>query len=334
MTPDEDTEIVDPPGWEDADTDVVPRPGTVGPPFAPAQRPAPSLAPWKNRAIVGWVVAGALLVVVAALLPRSFALSDALDQNFELRAALKSLDRKMAEVDRILLRLRVYDAQLRTADPPETASPDEDADAPDPDGAWFEPASTEEMRRALADAVPYDADGGWRSPSMWVDSVQARADTFLAMFEDVEPEVHLLLEQVEDVLAVERAYPSRWPAAGRLNSGFGWRRNPLGLGFRHHGGIDIAGARGDAVRASAQGVVLRAGWSGGYGHSIEIDHGYGISTKYGHLQRVFVEEGQRVQAGDRIGAIGNSGRSTGPHLHFELRLDGHPVDPLEYLSTP
>ncbi len=118
-----------------------------------------------------------------------------------------------------------------------------------------------------------------------------------------------------------------WPARGLLTSGFGLRRHPVFGVIRMHNGVDIAAPWGTPVRAAASGTVLFAGWFGGYGKLVILDHG-GFTTLYGHLSSIGVAVGQRVQAGQVIGRVGSTGYSTGPHLHFEIRKDGRPVDPL------
>lgn len=122
-----------------------------------------------------------------------------------------------------------------------------------------------------------------------------------------------------------------WPISGTITSPFGWRHNPFGGGNEFHQGLDIAAAYGTTVTAAAAGTVIQAGWYGGYGNYILIDHGGGMSTGYGHLSRIFVSNGQEVQRGQAIGAEGSTGASTGPHLHFEVRISGKPVDPIGYL---
>lgn len=122
-----------------------------------------------------------------------------------------------------------------------------------------------------------------------------------------------------------------WPADGEKTSGFGPRVHPIFGTVRQHNGIDLDGDTGDRVRAARSGEVILAGDRGGYGNAIVIYHGLGYSTLYGHLSRIEVSVGENVQSGDRIGAIGSTGLSTGPHLHFELRIDGNAVDPTPFL---
>lgn len=118
-----------------------------------------------------------------------------------------------------------------------------------------------------------------------------------------------------------------WPVTGPITSPFGWRSNPFGGSPEFHQGLDIAAPSGTTVTAAASGTVIMAQWYGGYGNYILLDHGGGYSTGYGHLSAIYVSNGQAVKRGQAIGAVGSTGASTGPHLHFEVRIDGKPVDP-------
>jgi murein DD-endopeptidase MepM/ murein hydrolase activator NlpD len=123
----------------------------------------------------------------------------------------------------------------------------------------------------------------------------------------------------------------RFPADGPISSPFGWRMHPIYHELRMHTGIDIGAKYGTPARAAAAGTVVVADYVSGYGTTIVIDHGGGLATLYGHLSRLGVRVGSVVTAGQTIGAVGNSGNSTGPHLHFEVRVHGTPVDPMGYL---
>jgi murein DD-endopeptidase MepM/ murein hydrolase activator NlpD len=128
--------------------------------------------------------------------------------------------------------------------------------------------------------------------------------------------------------------PSIWPLMGPLRTGYGMRNDPFGgPSVEFHKGQDISAPTGTPIRATADGVVVIAGWVKGYGNGIYIDHGNGISTRYGHLSRIDVVVGQIIKRGDHLGLVGSTGRSTGPHLHYEVRINGQAVNPLSYLPS-
>jgi len=125
--------------------------------------------------------------------------------------------------------------------------------------------------------------------------------------------------------------PSIWPVRGQVTAGFGERLDPLSGEGAFHAGMDIAAPPGTAVESAADGIVLAAGYDAGYGNAILVDHGSGIATKYGHLSRIDVVIGQEVKRGQVIGAVGATGKTTGPHLHYEVHIRDTPVNPAKYL---
>ena len=126
--------------------------------------------------------------------------------------------------------------------------------------------------------------------------------------------------------------PSIWPHIGKINNEFGFRRNPFGgRSYEFHPGMDIDGERGENVIAPAGGTVIKASWTGGYGNMVEIDHGRGLTTRYGHLSKIDVSVGETVTRGQLFAYIGSTGRSTGPHLHYELRLNEKSINPRHVL---
>ncbi|CAN5671199.1 hypothetical protein BH20ACI4_BH20ACI4_28600 [soil metagenome] len=126
--------------------------------------------------------------------------------------------------------------------------------------------------------------------------------------------------------------PLMWSHLGKINNEFGFRRNPFGgRAYEFHAGMDIDGERGDTVVAPANGVIVKAGWQGGYGNMIEVDHGNGLTTRYGHLSKIEIQVGDTVNRGQIIGYVGSTGRSTGPHLHYELRLNDKAINPRRFL---
>ena len=129
--------------------------------------------------------------------------------------------------------------------------------------------------------------------------------------------------------------PVRKPVIGDvdMSSPFGMRMDPFMKGPAIHAGIDLRGDSGDPVRVTANGTVTTAGWNGGYGNMVEVNHGNGLSTRYGHMSKIEVKVGQHVVIGQTLGRIGSTGRSTGPHLHYETRIDGEAVDPQKFLRA-
>jgi len=128
--------------------------------------------------------------------------------------------------------------------------------------------------------------------------------------------------------------PGIWPVVGTLRSGVGMRSNPFGgSSTEYHKGQDISAPSGTPVLATADGNVVIAGWLRGYGQVVYIDHGNGITTRYGHLSRIDVTVGQTMKQGQQLGLVGSTGRSTGPHLHYEVRINGEPASPIRYLPA-
>jgi murein DD-endopeptidase MepM/ murein hydrolase activator NlpD len=147
--------------------------------------------------------------------------------------------------------------------------------------------------------------------------------------------VEQILQDQYELLADQKAFlaalPTRKPAVGYFTSGFGVRTSPFGGRVKMHEGVDIANQPGTPIHAPADGVVVFADSKSGYGQTVVLDHGYGLETWYGHTRKILVAKGQKVRRGDTIALLGSSGRSTGPHVHYEVRVHGTPVDPLSYI---
>jgi murein DD-endopeptidase MepM/ murein hydrolase activator NlpD len=152
--------------------------------------------------------------------------------------------------------------------------------------------------------------------------------TFKAMFDSWKK-----LDQLQDgVIAIPSDKPIK--AAVTFTSGFGVRSDPFHAGAAMHPGIDLSGSYGTPIYATADGTVLRSGWnSGGYGNLVEIDHGRGITTRYGHMSAILVSAGDHITRGQQIGRMGSTGRSTGNHLHYEVRIDGRAVNPIPFMKS-
>ena len=162
------------------------------------------------------------------------------------------------------------------------------------------------------------------SADLILQEIHLRTQSLEELVEDMEKE----LDRIERV-------PSIWPlahGAGRITSRFGFRRDPIHHRIQHHNGTDIAAKYGTPVRATAKGVVKSSSYDGFLGHLVKIDHGNGMETWYAHLRRRDVDEGETVQKEDIIGQLGSTGRSTGPHLHYEVHVNGKAVDAEKYLT--
>jgi murein DD-endopeptidase MepM/ murein hydrolase activator NlpD len=155
---------------------------------------------------------------------------------------------------------------------------------------------------------------------------------------DLKDQANAVYTETQDVTRILRPHleqlartPSIWPVKGFISSGFGARKDPIDGEPAIHEGIDISAPLGSPVMAPAEGLVIWTGWKQGYGNCIEISHGGGLVTRYGHLSKILVKTGQSVKRWQRIGLVGSSGRSTGAHLHYEVRRNDRPVNPKRFL---
>ena len=226
----------------------------------------------------------------------------------QLLAAATSIDERMRQLAAESAELRRMLAQADAAPPPRP------------------------VPRAAPPAIPLAAGGG--SPADRIQVLRAVRQSLAY----AEEQLRLQSEQLDQLrvstleFLQRRAHtPTIWPTEGWVSSGFGARRHPVTGRPDFHYGVDIAGLLGTPVAATADGTVAIAGRRGNYGLVVVIDHGYGLRTLYGHLSRILVRPGQRVGKGQVIGAVGSTGLSTGPHLHYEVHVRGRPVNPFTFL---
>ena len=173
------------------------------------------------------------------------------------------------------------------------------------------------------------------------NSMAAMGGPLIPFFKDKDQQLHPTLERLNLALqrmdALERtliAIPSGKPSStGMISSSYGYRRDPFTGGSAMHSGMDFKGPLGQPILAAAGGRVTHAGWKSGYGKSVEITHGNGLMTRYAHLSRIDVIAGQKIDQGLQLGAMGSTGRSTGTHLHFEVRLNGRAINPRPFLEA-
>lgn len=187
--------------------------------------------------------------------------------------------------------------------------------------------------------LPLLPAGGLQAPGRGAGELYAfndiahNMDALKARAREVEERLGKVYDVRKERNAFFAALPSLWPVRGYVTSGFGPRRSTRVGGTRFHRGIDIAAPVGTQIHASGDGVVTFAGYRGGYGKALIIDHGFGMTTLYGHNRELFVKEGDRVRRGMVISAVGMTGRTTGAHLHYEVSVDGVPVNPARYLAS-
>jgi murein DD-endopeptidase MepM/ murein hydrolase activator NlpD len=226
----------------------------------------------------------------------------------DLSGRLEHLSDTIAVISRRDARIRVL-ANLEPIDPQVQA-----AGIGGPAGGTVEDAGPKTPALRHAAGVRVDLNALIRRANLLASSFGAAADS---------------LASHKERLA---ATPSIMPTQGWLTSAFSaMRSHPVLHVARPHEGIDVSAPMGTPIEAPAAGVVRSAGWEAGYGHTVEIEHGYGIMTRFAHASRLLVKKGQRVSRGERIALVGNSGLATGPHLHYEVHVNGRPVNPLRYV---
>ena len=271
-------------------------------------------------------LAGALAValVVVALLVGTATVSRRVDltrtarledENQRLALALGELHGRLTTLSDTIARISQRDAKIRLLANLEPISPQvQAAGIGGPALSTSLPAhASSALLRKTAD-VRLDVNALIRRANLLASSFSAAADSLASHTDRMS------------------ATPSIMPTQGWLSSAFSaMREHPILHIARPHEGIDVSAPMGTPIEAPANGVVRSTGWEAGYGNVVEIDHGFGIVTRFAHTSRILVRPGQRVQRGDRIALVGNSGLATGPHLHYEVHVNGRAVDPLRYV---
>ena len=159
-----------------------------------------------------------------------------------------------------------------------------------------------------------------------LERIRSQAELFTPILLKKVDAVHEHMERTKSI-------PTRWPVEGILTSAYGYRSSPTSGKWTFHKGIDIAARRGTSIVSPQKGIVVVSEYQSGYGNYVEIDHGYGIRTRYGHASKLLKRVGSNVKEGEAVALVGSTGRSTGPHLHYEIRIDGVSVDPQQHLEA-
>jgi murein DD-endopeptidase MepM/ murein hydrolase activator NlpD len=188
-----------------------------------------------------------------------------------------------------------------------------------------------DQQQKISDLIREDEERESDSLKSDFDKLNLAFNSVLQHAQGVELDIQSLSSVLVDQHDYLESMPTLKPTSGWYTSGFGVRNSPFTGHSTMHEGLDIANNIGSPILAPAAGIVTYAGARPGYGNLITVDHGYGLQTQYGHISRAYVRVGQKVKRGERIGAVGNVGRSTGPHLHYEVRVNGIPVDPYYYI---
>ena len=289
----------------------------------------------RMRAIAGAVVVAGLglLLGVGALADRlgaGAAERGLVEENLALKARLMHLEGRLDGVDGELLRLRMYDQQIggpgMVVPLPEGPIAPEEAQL---GGVIEEPGRLPRLGEA---GDPMDEIDASEALDLRLSRAALRLDAAVDQLERLESELGGLAADAEAWRLVAPGLPSAWPLHGVLTSGFGWRRSPFTRRWTFHMGVDIAAPRGTVIVAPGPARVIRSAYAAGYGRVVELDHGEGVVTRFGHNARLLVSEGQVVRAGQPIATVGMTGHTTGPHLHYEVYVHGQAVDPLEVLE--
>ncbi|RMG19874.1 MAG: M23 family metallopeptidase [Deltaproteobacteria bacterium] len=251
------------------------------------------------------------------------------EENLQLRTELMGVQEKVAHLGATLERVERLDSKLRMLT--QLNDPERNLAIGPTDSEGSAAAITGGDAARLVADVPPPLDTEGMSVDEVIELINMKLDTLSADARREETSLHELSEYFHDQKALLGAMPAIWPARGWVTSNFGMREDPFTGARRMHAGIDIAAQPGTPVHAPADGTVIYSGHEAGYGNLVIIDHGYGVQTFYGHLLESFVRAGQKVKRGDKIAAIGNTGRSTGPHLHYEVRVDGIPQKPTKFI---
>lgn len=273
---------------------------------------------------VATIVAASALAAAISVVSRSVDLTRARQlerTNLVLAGEVEQLGARVSELSDTLALISRRDEEVRLVAGLDPLDPEvRRAGIGGPSGSWSE---REVLLREGGDAgreaarVHLDLDALMRRASLLSSSFREAADS--------------LQSHVQRLTAT----PSISPTAGFLTSNFSMLRyHPILHVGRPHEGIDITAAYGSLIIAPAGGRVIEVGWRNGFGLAVEIDHGYGVRTIYAHLSRTAVAVGQAVKRGDRLGFVGSTGLSTGPHLHYEVHVNGHPADPLRFIMPP
>ncbi len=251
-------------------------------------------------------------------------------ENFRLRQDLQLVRNKVDTMEATIERVRNYAKKLQILSGQGDKSALDVKPGEDTGEIIREPAAGKSpVKRGSKLMLPLERDLNFKNASL---SLPERVDGLQNAGLVTEASLSQLQVFFLAQTAVMAATPSLLPINGWISSGFGYRRHPYDGSYRLHAGVDIVADNGTPVRAPASGTILFSGNRSGYGKVVVIDHGYGIRTLFGHGSKLFVNAGEKVKRGQKIAEVGSTGKSTGPHLHYEIRKNGLPVNPAAFFS--
>jgi hypothetical protein len=303
-----------------------------------------ALIRWGPWAAAGFVAAFALLLADwVSMRLDAHDLAGLRAKTEQDEAALTALTGSLEDLETKLSRLAEFERKVRViadlpAALPDTRVPGEIGARvvpPPGEGGRGGEDDTDELSGAPVSAAPAPVPAapwdGLGLDEAALRNLRARTEELATRIDARDGAFAQLVEKLRGVRNRLAATPSIWPSNGFVTSGFGWRLSPF-TGRRHfHAGLDIAADTGTDIVAAARGRVDFAGKKGAFGQVVILDHGFGIRTLYGHTSAIHVKKGQQVERGERIASVGNTGRSTGPHVHYSVQLKGRNVNPADYV---
>lgn len=296
--------------------------------------------------VIGFIILTSILVDYVGLLLQEIENKKLKVENRQLKAQFQVVEGKLQDLDSSLERVQSFMTKLRlitdtnddqralkltvgnTNSQSQIAEMNEPIEGREPAAIRRDEDTLSILKKPILDSAKGELA---RSEDNKFTSLSIRIDRAIKKSELKEQGVLDLWEMLSMQQSLLRATPSIRPSRGYITSEFGYRPSPISGQLKLHQGLDFGAPPGAPVYATADGVISFAGFDSEYGKLVSIDHGYGVVTRYAHNSELFVVVGQKVKRGDVISAVGNTGRSTGPHLHYEVRVNSVPVDPTNYV---
>ncbi len=273
---------------------------------------------WLRKAAYGGGAVGLLLLIVAvhyfSLLASASENGVLKEENAQLRSQILLVQEKVAHISATLDRVERFDAKLRTAV----------TQLQDPErNLAIGPVGNADQEATIPGPAP--------AAEANLSALPGKLSSLATEASRQEQSLRELQEYFDDQRSLLASTPSIWPTRGWVTSDFGTRIDPYTADRKMHQGMDIATPHGQPIYTPSDGTVVFVGTEGGYGKVLVVDHGYGVKTRYAHVSEIHVKLGQRVSRGDKVASVGNTGRSTGPHLHYEVRVNGIPENPRKFI---